>query len=94
MMDVNAPSFHKDFTTFKDVIKELEHRLGALIVQVMPGCCLPHAGHSNPSGIVSNSTCWVSTAMAACWLVGQPKTTVICQHVVSSTSKCLYFAGL
>jgi len=53
-MDVDAPSFHKDFTTFKDVIKELEHRLGALIVQVMRSSCLRHAGHSTTSRIVSN----------------------------------------
>lgn len=40
-MDVDAPSFRRDFNTFKDVIRELEHRLGALIVQVcvcVAGC--------------------------------------------------------
>ena len=34
VMDVDAPNFHSDFSTFKAVIKELEHRLGALIMQV------------------------------------------------------------
>jgi hypothetical protein len=34
VMDVDAPSFQADFNTFKNVIKELEHRLSALIVQV------------------------------------------------------------
>lgn len=35
-MDVDAPAFEADFSTFRDVIKELERRLGALIMQV---CC-------------------------------------------------------
>lgn len=34
VMDVDAPSFQADFNTFKNVIKELEKRLSALIVQV------------------------------------------------------------
>lgn len=38
VMDVDAPQFQADFTTFKKAIKELEHRLGALIVQVILHC--------------------------------------------------------
>jgi hypothetical protein len=34
VMDVDVPSFQVDFGTFKGIITELEHRLGALIVQV------------------------------------------------------------
>jgi len=33
-MDVDMPSFEADFAGFRAVIKELEHRLGALIMQV------------------------------------------------------------
>jgi hypothetical protein len=34
VMDVDVPQFQADFSTFKRAIRELEHRLGALIVQV------------------------------------------------------------
>jgi dynein heavy chain len=34
VMDVDAPGFEADFSTFRDVIRELERRLGALIMQV------------------------------------------------------------
>lgn len=33
-MDVDTHSFQADFAGFRGVIKELEHRLGALIMQV------------------------------------------------------------
>jgi hypothetical protein len=33
-MNVDVPDFHADFGTFKGIITELEHRLGALIVLV------------------------------------------------------------
>jgi hypothetical protein len=45
VMDVDAPGFEADFSTFRDVIRELERRLGALIMQVrmsthlLRGCC-------------------------------------------------------
>lgn len=38
VMDVDAPGFEADFSTFRDVIRELERRLGALIMQVWQ-CC-------------------------------------------------------
>lgn len=34
VMDVDAPGFEADFHTFREVVRELEHRLGALIMQV------------------------------------------------------------
>lgn len=42
VMDVDVPQFQADFTTFKHAIRELEHRLGALIVQVRQPCCFTH----------------------------------------------------
>jgi hypothetical protein len=44
-MDVDAPGFEADFSTFRDVIRELERRLGALIVQVRISkiCCIVDA---------------------------------------------------
>jgi hypothetical protein len=40
-MDVDAPGFEADFSTFRDVIRELERRLGALIMQVrMSNTCV------------------------------------------------------
>lgn len=47
VMDVDSPQFQADFGTFKKAILEMEHRLGALIVQVVlvwpicPWLCLP-----------------------------------------------------
>lgn len=40
VMDVDVPDFHADFGTFKGIITELEHRLGALIVQVRAATAL------------------------------------------------------
>lgn len=39
VIDVDVPQFQADFSTFKHAIRELEHRLGALIVQVRQACC-------------------------------------------------------
>eukprot|EP00879_Flechtneria_rotunda_P005416 GHRR01005708.1.p1 GENE.GHRR01005708.1~~GHRR01005708.1.p1 ORF type:complete len:1495 (+),score=578.36 GHRR01005708.1:300-4784(+) len=38
VMDTDAPGFQADFTVFRDVIRELEHRLGALIMQAFDDC--------------------------------------------------------
>ncbi|KAF6251999.1 flagellar outer dynein arm heavy chain beta [Scenedesmus sp. NREL 46B-D3] len=38
VMDVDAPGFEADFSTFRDVIRELERRLGALIMQAFDDC--------------------------------------------------------
>jgi hypothetical protein len=64
VMDVDSPQFQADFGTFKKAILEMEHRLGALIVQVMlfgsfahGSVC--HAGHRQPltySAAVAAST--------------------------------------
>eukprot|EP00878_Enallax_costatus_P014708 GHUV01015385.1.p1 GENE.GHUV01015385.1~~GHUV01015385.1.p1 ORF type:complete len:890 (+),score=327.73 GHUV01015385.1:1824-4493(+) len=38
VMDVGAPGFEADFHTFREVVRELEHRLGALIMQAFDDC--------------------------------------------------------
>jgi hypothetical protein len=44
-MDVDAPGFEADFSTFRDVIRELERRLGALIMQARNYCSVEASLH-------------------------------------------------
>jgi hypothetical protein len=55
VMDVDVPAFASDFEAFRAVISELEHRLGALILQVQCMCTL---------------TGWIGDAAAAVEAVG------------------------
>lgn len=57
VMDVDVPQFQADFTTFKHAIRELEHRLGALIVQVRQPCCFTHQSPALCTGSVVMHTC-------------------------------------
>lgn len=76
VMDVDAPQFQADFSTFKKTILELEHRLGALIIQVTlvqlfrPWPCLPcwpegRSCTAYPAEVAAHTAVHVWSALAA-----------------------------